>query len=164
MAERRAPWLGHDHRSHELPGAKRRSAVAEDEVGKRHGHSALDRSQFDAGIESEERWHAVGRRRGVAQVAAYRAGVLHLDAADLPRRPHQPIEPRRQTGLDNVGPCGERADADVIAALLDAAQVADGRNVEDVFIGRPPDPRRVVVGAPGDDRKHPPAQRLKRFR
>jgi hypothetical protein len=87
-----------------------------------------------------------GGRAGVAQIAAERAGVLDLHAADLARGRLQPVEQRRQAGLDHIRPGGRGAEAPAGLVLGDAAQARDGGEVEQILVGRKRDTRRVMVG------------------
>ena len=86
--------------------------------------------QDDAGAEREQHRRAVGRRRGVAEVAGDRAGVLDLHAADLARRRLERGEERRQVGADDVGPGRRRADRPAAIVAADAAQAGDRGDVE----------------------------------
>ena len=67
--------------------------------------------QHDLRAERQPDRRAVGRRRGVAQVAGDGAGVLDLHAADFARRLLQRVEERRQVGAQHVGPGGGGAES-----------------------------------------------------
>ena len=73
--------------------------------------AAAGTGDFDLGVEREQVGHAVGRRRGVAEIAGDRAAVLDLHAADFARGQLQAVEQRRQVGRDQLAPGGECADA-----------------------------------------------------
>ena len=68
------------------PGASavRRTPVMNWRSGRRRRGRPRD---LDLGVECQQAGHAVGRRRGVADVAGQGAGVLDLAAADLAARP-----------------------------------------------------------------------------
>ena len=100
---------------------------------------AGEAGELDLGIERQQRRHAVGRRRGVADIAGERAGVLDLAAADLARRLLQPVEAAaaaRRAISSAPGDAG--ADAEAVAGLLDVAERGQAGDVEDVFGERPP--------------------------
>src|SRR6185437_1036995 len=103
------------------------------------------------GIEYEEAGHAVRRRRGVADIAGERAGVLDLDAADLARRQLETGEPGRQVGGDELAPAQSRADAVTSVVLAYAAQGGERGDVENVLGEWLADPGGVEIGAAGKD-------------
>jgi hypothetical protein len=112
------------------------------------------RGELDLGPQRQQRRHAVGGRRGVAQIARHGAGVLDLHRADLARRRLQPVEGRRQVGADDVGPARARTDRPAAVVAGDTAQRVEPANVEDVVADRPRALRRVEIGAAG---QHAPA-------
>ena len=141
---------------HDVPRSAGCRAIAGEEVGRRNQGGRRRTGDLEGGVEGEQVRDAVARRRGGAGIADDRAAVLHLEPADLARGVLQAVEERRQVGADQVGPGGQRADADVVAPVLDAAQLGQARDVEHVLVDRiaPGAPGRVGgvdVGAAGDD-------------
>ena len=116
---------------------------------------AVRRSSTSASSASRQR-HAVGRRRGVAQIAGDRAGILDLAATDLACRLLQAVEQGRQVGFDQLAPGRRRAQPPADCALgRDAAQSGDAADIEHVLVDRPADPRRIEIGAAGQHRMRP---------
>jgi hypothetical protein len=109
--------------------------------------------QHDAPAHGHEDRHAVGRRRGIADVAGDGAGVLDLHAADLACRRLESVEERRKVGAQDVGPGRRRADVPAaIVVAADAAQAADPGDVEHRRGQWPADVRRIDVGTAGQHR------------
>ena len=74
---------------------------------------------------------AIARRRGVDDVAAERAAVLNLHRANRARRRDQRGRVAlRQRRANQLGVGHERADAQVIAFIANAAQLGDAPDVE----------------------------------
>jgi hypothetical protein len=93
-------------RHDELAGLPGRRADTGDEGCERKPTRAIAACKLHFGVERQQSRHAVGRRRGVADIARDRPGVLDLTAADLARRLLQPIEHRRQVAFDQFAPGG----------------------------------------------------------
>ena len=51
----------------------------------------------------------------------------------------------------------------MVAALLDGAEAGDGADVEHVVVERQADPRRIEIGAPGNDDEAAATQRVERL-
>ena len=149
---------GHGDRGDHLMRRARGRPVAGDEIGERRHPFARGAGQLNPGVEGQQVGRAVGRRGCVADVADHRRGVLDLHPADGPGGRLEAIEAGRQLCIDDVRPGGQRADAKTIAALLDPAQPGNGGDIEQVFMNRPVHPRRIMIGAAGDDRQPPGAQ------
>ena len=145
--------LRHNDRGHQLVGSALGPPVAENEIGQRHPLDPGQRGQLDRGVEAEQRRHPVGRRRGVAEIAGDRPGVLDLRAADLAGGELQGLEQRRQIGRDQLAPGGAGADPPSVRTFLDAPEPVDRAEIEDVVAERPADPGRIEIGAAGDDRQ-----------
>ncbi len=77
------PRLRHADGGDELVGPPGGFPVAEQKVGQRQVPDTAERTQLHLGVQHHEGRHAVGRRRGVAEVAGDGARVLHLHRADL---------------------------------------------------------------------------------
>ena len=123
----------------------RRLPLMKPASGKRRTPSPDD--QFHLRLEGKQRRHAVGGRRGVAEIACDRSGVLDLHRADLAAGGLKRGESGRQAGADDVGPGRPPADADRVRRDGDAAQGSDGGEIDDPPGQRPVDKRRVKIGA-----------------
>ena len=94
-----APAAGRDlDGHHQLVRATGGSTAAEHEIGDADAALADGAAQHHDRIERHQHRRAVGRGRGIAEVAGDGAGVLDLHAADLARRELQAVEERRQVG------------------------------------------------------------------
>lgn len=148
------------HSGKDFTGGKRGFARAKDELGQRQGSCALLRTQFDHGIQRQQRRHAISGRRGVAQVAADAARVLHLTGADLQCRLLQAAKCRRQIGGCNLGPSGGRTNAQTLIHR-DAPQGRQGGDVQN----RPVKLRActgIEIGPPGQNAPWPFGQKRQR--
>ncbi|MCS6766155.1 MAG: hypothetical protein MO847_06920 [Candidatus Protistobacter heckmanni] len=123
------------------------AARAEDEVFEWHAAFAGGAGELDARAQGDQRGHAVGGGRGIAQISAHRAPILHLDAAHFQRTVLEAVEERRQIGLRDVGPDGAGADAPAAVHGGDAAHLGDRAHVEHGRGDRPADPCGVIVRA-----------------
>ena len=130
----------------ELAGQQRRLADAGDERSERQAASAVAARHLDFGLEGQQGRHAIGRRRGVADVARDRAGILDLAAADLARRLLQPVEQGRQAGFDQFAPGRRGAQAPAVGGFGNAAKGRNCPDVENVFGDGPSDAGRIEVG------------------
>ena len=97
---------------------------------------AARRTQFDLGIQDQQRRHAVGGRRGVAEIAGDGGDVLDLHRADFARGLLQRVESRRQGMADEIGPGRARADDPMACRSRDAAQRSQAVDVEDIVAKR----------------------------
>ena len=105
----------------------------------------------ELGAERDEGGRHVADRRAVGDIAADRAGVADLDAADPA---DQLAEIRMQPGqrLAGVGIADGRAERERVRALLDLPQIGDvadedGRAEVAMLLGDP----QADIGGPGDD-------------
>jgi hypothetical protein len=148
-------------RHHQFTRRQRRAAHAGDELPKRQA-TVRGPGDLDLGVERQQTGHAIGRRRGVADIAGERAGVLDLAAADLAGGLLQAVEQGRQIGLQKLAPGRRGAQPPARRAGRNAAQNVDSADIEHVFVDRPADPRRVEIGAAGENGVRPRqcAQRL----
>ena len=119
------------------------AARAGDELPERQETPAGRTGDLDLGVEGEQTGHAVGRRRGVAEIAGERAGILDLPAADFTGGLLQAIEQGRQVGLYELAPGRGGAQPPARIVDCDAAQGGDAADVEHVLVDRPADPRRI---------------------
>ena len=122
LEEMRAPLRGcvrnQDGRQH-FASLQRCLPWTGQERGQRQGTDSGRRRDLDPGIEDQQRRNAIGRRRGVAQVAANGRGCLDLAGANLTCRQLQRIEGRRQIGGNDAAPACSRADAPAMRAMAD---------------------------------------------
>ena len=93
---------------------------------------------------------AVSGGRCVAEVAAHRGGVLHLDRSDLPRGGTEPVEPRGERGARDVGPPGERAEPQGALNDRDTAELREPRDVDNRTHEGSSNVGRVEVGSTGE--------------
>ena len=105
-------------------------AVAKHEVPQVDAPRTTAGCQLKLGIQRQQGRHAIGRRRGIAQVADKRAGILDLPAAHFARRRLETIEQRRQIGGKQVTPGGGRTNTQGAGLEVDAAQFGQSRDVE----------------------------------
>ena len=96
----RGTWM----RDHQLARRQRGAAHAGDELPERQAAAAGRPAISTSASSASRQRHAVGRRRGVAQIAGEGARVLDLPAADLAGGLLQAVEQRRQIGLDQLAP------------------------------------------------------------
>ena len=126
LEERRpCPWLGlrHADADHQLVRRQGGSAIARDELGERQPTPSAQAGDLDGSIQRQQWRHAVGRRRGIADVAGDGAAVLHLQAADLARGLLEPLECRRQRRVSNLRPGGERSERHAALVPADAPEL-----------------------------------------
>src|SRR5947209_5133153 len=83
---------------------------------------------------AEQAGNAVGGGGGVAEIADQGRRILHLAAADLPRRQGKAAQPARQRAVDEGAPAHPGADAEMLAVLADAAQRRDAGDVDDMLV------------------------------
>ena len=123
------------------------------------------RAQLDLRVEDQQRRHAVGGRRGVAEIAGDGAGILDLHGADLARRLLQRIEGRRQRlrGRCRSRSCARRSRNDPAVSAMPRSS-AEPVDVEHVFAERPGALRRIEIGAARQDppRASPSRRALRR--
>ena len=160
-ARTRAPF-GHQHRREQLVRPTQRLAIAEYEVSQGNAPLAHAGRQLHLRTQRHQGWNAVRRRRGVAQVAGHRTGVLDLLATDFTRCGFEGIELRRQRCGAQFAPGHGGADAVEIALVTNAAQIRHARDVEDVRIDRLADARWIKIGATSQNRQALISQRGKR--
>src|SRR5690606_24985810 len=86
--------LWYMHGGHDFVRPAGREAIAQDEFAQGNPPRRLGGAQFDFRVENEQRRQAVGRWRGVAEIAGDRARVLNLDRTDLVRGQLQGVEGR----------------------------------------------------------------------
>jgi hypothetical protein len=98
----------------------------------------------------------------IADIAADRAGVLHLRPADPSRRRLQPVEGGRQFDAVQVRPSRQRADTPMIACVGDAGQVGNRGNVQNIVVKRQPDARGIIIGAARQQDAGARCQRIER--
>ena len=134
-------------RDDQFAGYQRGAAHAGDELAERQAARRGPARDLDLSVERQQARHAIGRRRGVAEVAGQGSGVLDLPAADLARGLLQAVEQGRQIGLDQLAPGRGGAQPPAPGRRGNAAQFGDGADVENVFVDRPADPGRIEIGA-----------------
>ncbi len=84
----------------DFPGTQRRLPIAGDEARQRQAaRPARSRLQFNFGIERQQRRHAIGGGRRIAEVAGDRSGILDLQRTDLAGGGLEAIERRLATTL-----------------------------------------------------------------
>ncbi len=123
------------------------AAIAGDEACQRHAADTRCRGQLHFGIEGQERRHAVGGGRSVAEIAADGCPVLNLHGANLAGGLFQRVEGGRQRAAQNIAPTGRCADAKVPLLLLYAAKFADPRQIKKIIGERSADMGGIDIGA-----------------
>ena len=124
--------LRHDEGDHDLAGAEAELAGPRDHVLHRHRAAAVRARDLADGAGGDQRRHAVGGWRAVAEVAAERGAPLNLGRADQLQRFHH-TRPRGLHGLVLAeGRAGDRrADADVIAVHRHVHERRNALQVDD---------------------------------
>lgn len=89
------------------------------------------REKFDLSIEDEKWRDAVGCRRGVAQISRDCASILNLNRTHFAGGAFQGVKARRESGVNDISPCRQRADAKVAAFAGDAAELGQRGDVYD---------------------------------
>ena len=140
----------HDDRRQNFIFANCRLPVADDEAFERQNPHAVERGQFNLGLEREQRRHAVGGRRGVAQIAGDCGAVLHLRRPDLARRLLQGAKRRRQPRASDLGPGHGAADPPGATSRHDCQHFADARDVDDAVGQSFSDVGRIDVRSAGE--------------
>ena len=148
---RRAESEGDD----QLVGPADALAIAGIEGVEGHAPRAGCALQHDHRVGGSEHRQAVARRRGIRDVAAERAAILDLHAADLTRggREHRQARAHERRS-DEIGVRRERADEEDVAARLDGPQ-----RVEPPQVHEPRILQRAEVEGHVDPRS-PPSARL----
>ena len=141
----------HDDGRQNFIGGQRGAAVARDELRQRQPARAAVRGEFDRRVEDQQRRHAVGGGRGVAEIARDSAAILDLHGADFARGRLQRVESGRQVRGDYVGPGRRGADADGLGVDAYPAQRMQIRNIDIVAKERPLARRGKDVGRAGHD-------------
>ena len=154
-AARRIGGSGDVQGDHEFAGTQVGAANTGDELLERQATGRGTACDLDLGAQRQQARHAICGRRGVAEIAGQRAGVLDLAAADLARGLLQAVEQRRQVGFDQLAPARGGTQPPASGGRRDPAQKIDGSDVEDVFVDRTADPSRIEVGAAGQHRVRP---------
>ena len=133
------------------PGREILLAVAQEEILERDGAALRSAAERELGAERDQGGRHVADRRAVGDIAADRAGVADLDAADPP---DQLAEIGVQAGqrLAGVGIADGGAERERVRALLDPPQIGDvadedGRAEVAKLLGDP----QADVGRAGDD-------------
>ena len=141
----------HDDGGEDLVGFALGLAIAGDEFCERQAPCASAGQQLHFGIEGQQRRHAVGGRRGVAEIAGDGGAVLDLDRADLARRRLQRIEAGGERRGDQLAPGGAGADPHMIGCCRDAGNFADARDVQHRHGDRAPHMGRIEIRATRQD-------------
>ena len=151
----------------QLVGPRDGLTVAGIERRHRHAPRAGRAPQHDDGVGGEQHRQRVAGRRRVRDVAADRAAILNLHAADLARRGGQHRQPARESARERdelgVGRRARRCAASVPRAL-DAAQRVELPQIEKACRAQRAEVERdIQVGAPGHRDERPlVAQHLQR--
>ncbi len=132
---RRARAVEHRHldRGEDLALAHRRGEQVDEELARLDRALPLLRLQVQRRVERLDHRRQVGAGVGVGEVAADGAAVAHLRIADLGRRlGHDRARLLEHVGRGELGVGGERADAHARSRALDAGELLDAADVDQV--------------------------------
>ena len=143
---------GHLDRDDQLVGAHDGLPVARVERGEGHAALAVHAAEKDRGLGHRQDGQRVAGRRGVGDVAAQRAAVLDLRAADPPRGLGQDRQPAaHERRRDQLRVRGQGADHERLAAQTDPAEGSQALQIEEPRLAHGPEVQAdVEIGAPGE--------------